>query len=83
MDGVAIYAARNRCKVRRTVWVFDAAWNLAKTTAKEKWGQENASLYISTALCNQLARDGHNIRSMFKNMNLKSNTCTGVGASLM
>jgi hypothetical protein len=63
-DHREIYAARNRSKKRCSFWTFDAAWNLAANVAKEKWGVESASLYVSTALCNQLHRDGKDIRKL-------------------
>jgi hypothetical protein len=75
-----IYAGRNRKKVRRPFWTFEAAWNLAATESKRKWRVENASLYVSTALCNQLKRDGHNVRQLIKEAKERSTTCTGVGA---
>jgi len=63
-DHKVIYAARNRVKGRYSFWTFDAAWSLASTVAKEKWGIKDASLYVSTALCNQLYRDGKDVRKL-------------------
>jgi hypothetical protein len=86
MDHKEIYAARNRHKVRRPIWTFDAAWNLAGIKSLEKWGATNASLYVSTALCNQLRRDGINIRKLIMDAKNKyynkPMSCTGAGASL-
>lgn len=58
------YASRNRHKIKRQFWTFEAAWNLAATESKRKWGVENSSLYVATALCNQLKRDGHDVRKL-------------------
>jgi hypothetical protein len=85
-DHQKIYASRNRHKVRRPIWTFDAAWNLAGTKSLEKWGETNASLYISTALCNQLRRDGVDVRKLISDAKNKCSnkpiTCTDAGASL-
>lgn len=62
IDCKQIYAARNRSKVKKNFYTFDAAWNLAGEMALKKWGMRNASLYVSTALCNQLKRDGVDVR---------------------